>query len=296
MNRVRAHLDVTIARCHNPDMMKPRLSVVIVNYNTRDLLRNCLQSLVDQPEPVEVIVVDNASNDDSAQMVSDEFPQVRLLTQSRNLWFCGGNNAGIREATAPYVLLLNPDTVINGDALTQLVDFLENPAHQGYAGVTARLIYPNGQTQLTCSRVPTLSYLFAQHTPFGLIFRGWRDSLRQYHWYGDWNRDSDQDVCVAPGSCLLMRRVDSHLNDDLWLYFPEDDLARRLNRPFRYIASAIITHHEKSATQNWLATQVYFRDLLVYTRAHHGMIALILMWLCTRPLFWGMALKAKMKS
>jgi N-acetylglucosaminyl-diphospho-decaprenol L-rhamnosyltransferase len=121
--------------------MHPRLSVVIVNYNTCALLRACLQSLVAQDYRCEIIVVDNASHDDSVAMVRAEFPQVRLLAQERNTWFCGGNNIGIRASDGEYVLLLNPDTVVSANALLRMVTFLRDNAH--YAGVTAQMRYPN---------------------------------------------------------------------------------------------------------------------------------------------------------
>jgi len=259
----------------------PRLSVVIVNYNTRDLLRACLQSLLDQPTAVEIIVVDNASSDGSAALVREHFPTVTLLAQDHNTWFCGGNNIGLDAATAPYVLLLNPDTVVSRDALGHLCAFMD--AHPTYAGCTARLLYPDGVTQRTCSEVPSLALLFLNHTPLGWLFRGWQRRAHAAYSYSDWARDRDRDVAVIPGSCTLMRRGEIRLNADLWLYFPEDDLSRRDRRPFRFIAAARITHYEKAATQSWLATRVYFRDLMIYTRSHHGGLWAGLLWLLSRP-------------
>jgi len=271
---------------------EPRLSVVIVNYNTRDLLRACLMSLEAQPTPVEIIVVDNASPDGSADMVRAEFPGVRLLAQKINMWFCGGNNIGIAAATCDYVLLLNPDTEVAPDALGQMLAFMD--AHPQYAGCTARLVYPDGQTQRTCSAEATSGYLYANHTPLGWLRPGWRRRLNARHWYGDWQRDHDRDVAVVPGSCTLMRRADLHLDESLLLYFPEDDLARRVRAPFRFLAGARITHHEQAATRSWLATRIYYRDLLVYTRKHHGWLAMAGLWLLSRPLYWAMALKQRL--
>jgi hypothetical protein len=266
------------------------LSVVIVSYNTRELLRACLESLLRQPCPCEIIVVDNASADGSPAMIREAFPQVRLLAQPRNTWYCGGNNIGIAAASAGYVLLLNPDTVVEGEALATMRQFLAEHPH--YAGVTCQLRYPSGTIQRTGSRVPTLAYLLANHTPL-LLLAGWRRRLSERHWYTDWARTTDRDVGVAPGSCLMLRRDDALLDAGLWLYFPEDDLARRLGLPFRYLASVHIAHHEKSSTRSWLATRIYFRDLLVYVGRHHGLLAWLLMWALTRPLLLAMWLKAR---
>jgi N-acetylglucosaminyl-diphospho-decaprenol L-rhamnosyltransferase len=271
-----------------------RLSVVIVNYNTRDLLRDCLISLQAATLPVEVIVVDNASVDGSAAMVRDEFPAVRLLAQTTNTWFCGGNNIGIDAATGDYVLLLNPDTVVPPDTLGQMVAFMD--AHPDYAGVTTQLRYPDGSIQRTCSRVPTYAYLLLNHTPLGWLFPRWRDRTNAHHWYDDENftRESARDVAVLPGSCLMMRHADLRLADDLLLYFPEDDIGQQWrDAKFRFLTDSAITHREKSATRSWLASRVYFRDMLVYTRRHHGAIRAALLWLLTRPLWLAMWLNAK---
>lgn len=267
--------------------MLAKLSVVIVNYNTHDDLHACLESLhACQPRP-EIIVVDNGSTDGSADMVRATFPHVRLIALAHNAWFAGGNNLGIAAAHGDYVLLLNPDTVVPPDTLGAMVGFMErNP---DYAGMTVQLRYPDGATQRTCSRIPSYSYLLLNHTPLGWLLTGVRRKVRRHHWYDDWGRDSSRDVEVMPGSCLLMRQDDLTLDDGLRLYFPEDDLARRFQgAKFRYAASLHITHREKASTRTWAATHIYFRDMLHYTRKHHGAAALLLLWLLSRPVLWGM--------
>lgn len=269
------------------------LSVVIVNYNTRELLRACLQSLMNQPTDAEIIVVDNASSDGSAAMVAEAFPDVRLLAQAENTWFCGGNNLGIAAARGDYVLLLNPDTIVARHTLGTLLSFIKQ--HPGYAGCTAQMRYPDGQIQRTCSRTPSIAYLFANHTPL-MLLKSWQARLNAHHWYAEWDRESDKDVEVVPGSCTMMHRNDIILDSDLRLYFPEDDLAQRIQRPFRYLAAAQITHYEKAATQNWAATRNYYRDLFIYTHKHHGWAVMALLWLLSRPLYWGMWLKKIARS
>ena len=84
--------------------------------------------------------------------------------------------------------------------------------------------------------------------------------------YGDWDRRGDRDVEAIPGACTMMRRGDIRLDDDLLLYFPEEALARRHRKPMRFLAAARVIHHEKSSTRSWLATSIFFRDMLVYCR------------------------------
>ena len=146
----------------------PDLSVVIVSYNTRDLLRNCLQSLRESTGlQLEVIVVDNASSDGSAVMVGEEFPEFIMLLQSANTWYCGGNNIGILHATADYVLLLNPDTEVAPDALLLMLEFIRE--HPDHAAVTAQLRYPTGEIQRTGSEIPTYLNLLLSYSLLGYL-------------------------------------------------------------------------------------------------------------------------------
>ena len=268
----------------------PDLSVIIVSYNTRDLLRRCLLSLrASIGLSLETIVVDNASSDGSAAMVSDEFPEAQLLAQTMNSWYCAGNNIGLSAATANFALLLNPDTEVAPEALAIMLQFLcENP---DYAGVTAQLRYPDGQIQPTCARVPTFQDLLLAYTPLGFLLPTLKRSLQAHATYADWDRRSDRDVEAIPGACTMMRRVDARLDEDLLLYFPEETLARQHAKPMRFLAAARVLHHEKSSTRSWLATRVFFRDLLVYCRKHHGAARMLLLWLLSRPIYWLMWLK-----
>lgn len=132
-------------------MNEPRLSIVIVSFNTRELTRNCLASLQRHCPMAEVIVVDNASHDGSAEMIRDEFPSARLIELPENRGFAGGNNPGLAVASGDVLLLLNSDTVVEDDSLTRCADWLrENPE---YGAVSPRLI--GGDDELQQCRWPT---------------------------------------------------------------------------------------------------------------------------------------------
>lgn len=272
-------------------MSRPVLSVVIVNYRSWDDLQLCLTALQADPlaESLEVIVVDN---DGSAAAVNDRFPQVVYLPQPENRWFCAGNNIGLAVAQGDYALLLNPDTVPQSGALGLMVDFLrDNPE---YHGVTVQLRYPDDSIQRTCSADPTYAYLLVNHSPLGVLFPAWQRRLNAAHWYEGWERDTSRDVRVLPGSCLMMRREDLRLDEDLLLYFPEDDLAQRFSEGrFRFLAEATILHREKSVTQSWTAQRVYFRDLLLYTHKYYGVWAWVLLWIFSRPLLFAIWLRQR---
>ncbi len=144
------------------------LSVVVVSYNVRDLLRACLRSVRDSLAlspglTAEVWVVDNASSDGSAAMVAREFPEVRLIARSVNPGFAEANNTAIRQSAGRHVLLLNPDTVVLRDALGQAVRFLDEHPSVGVVG--ARLLNPDGTRQHSCFRFPTLAMSFLDFFP-----------------------------------------------------------------------------------------------------------------------------------
>ncbi len=268
----------------------PAVSIVIVNYNTRDDLRLCLESLRRSHAPAEVIVVDNASSDGSVEMVCADFPEVRLIEPGRNTWYCGGNNLGIDAARGDYVLLLNPDTIVQPGSVGTMLSYLAS--HPACAGVTMQLRYADGGIQRTCARATTYGYLLLTHTPLTYLLPGLRAQAEDEHWYAGWRRDQDYDVESVPGSCMMMRRADLHYDDRLLLYFPEDDLARRLQgRRFRFLATPHIIHREKSATKSWHAVSLYYRDMFVFARAHFGGWRSALLWLLSRPLYWSMALR-----
>ena len=269
------------------------ISVVIVSYNTREDLRLCLNALRESTLPAEVVVVDNASTDGSAEMVRQHFPDVILIEPGRNTWFCGGNNIGVAAASGEYALLLNPDTIAPPDALATLASFLDT--HPDYAGATLQLRYPDGGIQRTCSRAPSLRYLLLTQTALRWLLPGPRRRAEERHWYSGWNRTTDYDVEAVPGSCVCMRRADLWLDDSLRLYYNEDDLAQRFaGRKFRFLAAPAIIHREKAATRSATASRLYFTDLLTYTRKWHGSGAATLMWALSRPLAWGIALRWKL--
>jgi N-acetylglucosaminyl-diphospho-decaprenol L-rhamnosyltransferase len=145
-----------------------RLGIVTVSYNTCAILRQCLVSVQASLAPsglvADVVVVDNASADGSADMVRQEFPWVHLLANERNAGFAAASNQGLRALGFPgedgpeYGLLLNPDTVVHGQALAEMVAFMERAPHAGACG--ARLVYEDGAFQHSAFRFPTLAMAF----------------------------------------------------------------------------------------------------------------------------------------
>ncbi len=276
----------------------PDLSIVIVNYNTRDYLRPCLASIEAQhgDVTVEVIVVDNGSKDGSAAMVRGEFPRVKLIDPGVNTWFTGGNNLGVSHATGEYVLLLNADTLIQPGMLPTLVDYAR--AHPQVGALTCRQhsyrnsVSGDDQPLRICSRVPGYLDMLLGYTFLGAIFAPWRERRRAHMWYADWSRTTTRPVEVIPGSCILARRDLlvrlGTFDERLKLYFPEDDLCRRIlleGREIHFVAEALLLHEEHASTRQAqrLASRLYFDDLIAFTRKWYGGAAAALLRLLVIP-------------
>ena len=150
-------------------MTGPRLliSIIIVNWNTRQLILNCLQSIYDQPTPplFEIILVDNASQDGSAQAIQQHFPSVKLIQNSENVGYARANNQGIRQARGEYFILMNSDTQLKSpDTFSRVTDFLDKNPAVGFLGV--RLVFPNGTLQAAGRKFISVSGLIKSQLLF----------------------------------------------------------------------------------------------------------------------------------
>jgi GT2 family glycosyltransferase len=257
----------------------PDLSIVIVNYNTREPLRRCLESILAHGGTLdlEVIVVDNASKDDSAAMVRQVMPQAKVIEPGRNTWFTGGNNIGLQQVTAERVLILNPDTVFQPQTLQTMLAYMQ--AHPEVGALTCQMRFPDGGVQPTGSLVPGYVDLLFGYTFLGVLFRPWRDARRKRMWFEGWQRDTSRAVEVIPDSNLmaptaLLRQIGC-FDETMKLYFTEDDLCRRIlqsGHQVYFLAEALLLHEEHASTKlvQRLASQVYFQDLLVFSRKYYG--------------------------
>ncbi len=257
----------------------PDVSIVIVNYNTREPLRRCLQSI--QAErgtlELEVIIVDNASKDESAAMVREVMPEAKLIEPGHNTWFSGGNNIGFQQATADIIYILNADTRLQPDGLQTMLAYLQ--AHPDVGAVTCRMEYPDGRLQQTCSQVPDYLNLLLGYTFLGVFLSRWRDKRRQVMWYSGWDRASTHPIEVGPGSNLLCPRAViqkiSGFDEHLKLYFTEDDLCKKIldaGYAVHFVGGVLLLHEERASTsQVWrLASHIYFEDLLTFSRKYYG--------------------------
>lgn len=272
------------------------LSVVIPSWNTRELLRACLLSLSNAwtagDERPEVVVVDNASADGSADMVATEFPDVVLVRNAANEGFARGCNQGIELSAGRNVLLLNADTEVVGDALARMQRFLAD--HPDYGAVAPRLVNPDGTTQGGCMAFPNL------WTPvwFGTPLERWFPESRELRRYfmRDWDHEDERDVDQPPAACLLVRRAVldeiGAFDEDLWLFFNDVDLSKRMQAAgwrTRYLPGARVVHHVGESTRQFAdRVSEWQRNRLTYYRKHHGRLAgaWVKLWVALTWLDW----------
>lgn len=257
-------------------MVHDALSIVIVNWNTRELLAQCLTSILAQVEPTqtEIWVVDNASSDHSVELLRDRFPSVKFISSRVNLGFAAANNLALRRAHGKFILLLNPDTIVGPGAIARLADFLD--AHADVGAVAPRLVNPDGSLQVSCEPFPTLFREF------------WRlfhlDRWRRFASYAPtrWMQSTPQRVDVARGACLMVRRsVFEQLgwfDEQFFMYSEEVDLCRRLacaGYAVVWLPDAQVMHLGAQSTrqvEDAMFFQLY-KGKIQYFRKHYGTVA-----------------------
>lgn len=206
------------------------LSIVIVNWNTREMLRDCLSSVFEGLDSLraEVIVVDNASSDGSPEMVEDAFPQVLLLRNDQNRGFAAANNQALGLCSGRYVLLLNSDTIVHGSVLAASRDYMD--AHPRVGVVGCRVLNADGSLQITCSRFPSLLNLALLAS--GAAKLGGPEFLDRYQ-MTRWDRTEPRAVEVVSGCYMFVRAAAmaevGPLDESFFFYGEETDWCRRFS-------------------------------------------------------------------
>ena len=208
------------------------VSIVIVNWNTRDILRDCLRTVYEQTSGVtfEVIVIDNASSDGSVEMIRGEFPQAVLIANENNRGFAAANNQGMEIAKGRYVLLLNSDTLVLDGAIQKTVSFADGRPEVGVLG--CRVLNQDRTLQRTCFMFPSVLNLLLFATYTNKLFRRSRFFGRErMSW---WNRDDERDVEVVTGCFMLVRHkaIDEVglMDDGFFMYGEETDWCFRFRK------------------------------------------------------------------
>ncbi len=257
-------------------MTATAVAVVIVSYNVRELLRDCLRSvLAERERPLEVVVVDNASTDGSPEMVAREFPAVCLISNPRNRGFAVASNQGIAATRAPAVLSLNPDTVVQPGAIATLAAFLDRHPEVGAVGpkirrpdgsldLAARRAFPSPAVALF--RLSLLSRLFARHPAMG------RYNLT------DRSPDVEQEIDAGTAACLMFRRAALEqvgaYDEDFFMYGEDLDLCYRLKaRGWRivYLPAAVVLHYKGQSSRQRSNAMIreFHRSMWIFFSKHY---------------------------
>ena len=286
----------------------PTLAIVIVNYNTRDLLRDCLRSIVAHPGRtiLDLWVVDNNSHDGSAAMVTAQFPQVHLIASPKNGGYAYANNLALREvlsfeffilnsaptlsdaantqqatrkaqhATPDYVMLLNSDTVVPAGAFDLMIDYMELHAEVGACG--PKLVLANGQLDLACRRSFPSPAAFVYHAV------GLSKLLPKNPHFGAYNLtyldpDQETEVDAVVGACMLVRssvvREAGLLDETFFMYGEDLDWAYRIKQygwKIMYVPSAVVHHYKRaSSSQRPIPSiRAFYGAMRIFHRKHYA--------------------------
>ncbi len=264
------------------------VSVVIVNWNTRDFLEKCLISLAEDRDNLQVIVVDNASRDGSADLVREQFPWVQLLAETTNHGYAKGNNLGFRAAEGEFILTLNSDTLVPPGVINEVARRIQNDAKIGSG--TVRLVEPTGRTQNSVRGWPTIvgiagDILGLSKSKPGSVWDSYR--LRGFDY------EVTQGAPQPMGTFLLFKReaLESlslpEFDEQFPIFFNEVDLLYRLHLKgwaCRYFSDLSITHYGGESTKQVKKPMVWesHRSLYKYLKKHlsgAARMALPLLWL-----------------
>lgn len=270
--------------------MALKLSVIIVNYNVKYYLDQCIRSVLrafeEMNTPAEIIVVDNHSADGSVDYLEKRYPQklypmVRFVRSAHNLGFARANNIAIRQSRGEYVLLLNPDTIVGEDALKASVDFMD--VHEDAGAVGVRMLGAQGRRAMESRRgLPTPMVSFFKMLGFCNRWPHHRLFGKYYMGYLPWDEPSQIEV-VSGAYCMLRRKALDEvglLDEDFFMYGEDIDLSYRVLKGgyHNYYLPVDILHYKGESTQksSFRYVHVFYEAMLIFFRKHYSGMTFLL--------------------
>lgn len=270
--------------------MALKLSVIIVNYNVKYYLDQCIRSVLrafeEMNTPAEIIVVDNHSADGSVDYLEQRypkklFPMVRFVRSAHNLGFARANNIAIRQSRGEYVLLLNPDTIVGEDALKASVDFMD--VHEDAGAVGVRMLGAQGRRAMESRRgLPTPMVSFFKMLGFCNRWPHHRLFGKYYMGYLPWDEPSQIEV-VSGAYCMLRRKALDEvglLDEDFFMYGEDIDLSYRVLKGgyHNYYLPVDILHYKGESTQksSFRYVHVFYEAMLIFFRKHYSGMTFLL--------------------
>ncbi|MDP4280964.1 MAG: glycosyltransferase [Bacteroidota bacterium] len=255
-----------------------KLSIVIVNYNVRYFLEQCLYSVQNACHDLEaeIFVVDNNSVDGSVKMVSEKFPEVRLIENRENKGFAVANNQAIRQATGEYILLLNPDTLVEDDTFTKCIQFMDN--HPDSGGLGVKMIDGKGKFLPESKRaLPRPSVAFYKIFGFSALFPK-SHLFGKYH-LGYLDKDKIHEVDVLAGAFMMLRKkmLDTIglLDESFFMYGEDIDLSYRITKAGYknyYFPETRIIHYKGESTKKSSVNYVFvfYNAMVIFAKKHYS--------------------------
>lgn len=270
--------------------MALKLSVIIVNYNVKYYLDQCIRSVLrafeEMNTPAEIIVVDNHSADGSVDYLEQRYPQklypmVRFVRSAHNLGFARANNIAIRQSRGEYVLLLNPDTIVGEDALKASVDFMD--VHEDAGAVGVRMLGAQGRRAMESRRgLPTPMVSFFKMLGFCNRWPHHRLFGKYYMGYLPWDEPCQIEV-VSGAYCMLRRKALDEvglLDEDFFMYGEDIDLSYRVLKGgyHNYYLPVDILHYKGESTQksSFRYVHVFYEAMLIFFRKHYSGMTFLL--------------------
>jgi hypothetical protein len=253
------------------------LSIVIVSFNTKALLRDCIASVYRETtiKVIEIIVVDNASADGSVDMLRSEFPKVKIIPNTQNKGFAAANNQGMAASHGRYLLLLNSDTIILNGAIDKMFEFMESRNDVSIAG--CRQVYPTMQLQPSCRSFPTLWNIFTEATFLYKFFP--RTKIFGQYYLSYFQYDTVKEIDVVMGSFMFIRKnvIDDigGFDEDFFFFTEETDFcyrARAKGHRSYFFPGAEIIHIGGGSQKNlyWTFKQLHLSQYYFINKHYHG--------------------------
>lgn len=254
---------------------KVKLSIIIVNWNTKEITLDCLKSVYQQTQKInfEVIVVDNNSQDESVKAIKKQYPQVELIQNKSNVGFAKGNNIGIQKAKGEYILLLNSDTIVLDHALEQMVEYMDK--HPDVGVCTPQLVGRDGSLQHSTARLPSLYHYFNEYLLHRLSA-----------WYPSESYKKNMEVESIIGACFLVRRsiIDQvgPLPEYYFMYSEDVDWSYRIKTAgwkLIYLAKPKVIHigGESSKRNKKAMDEELVKSRIIYFQKYHSPLETVML-------------------
>ncbi len=255
-----------------------KLSIIIVNYNVRYFLEQCIRSIYrsDYAYTYEIIVVDNASSDDSISMLEQNFPEVKCIANEHNVGFSAANNQGIAIARGEHVLILNPDTVIREDTLSSCTTFMD--AHPEVAAVGVKMYDGAGRFLPESKRgIPTSWVAFTKFSGLGALFPN--SSLFNRYYLGHLPDERTQEIEILTGAFYYTRKkaleAVGGFDERYFMYGEDIDLSYSMRKevgPIYYLPSSSIIHFKGESTRkaNFSYVRNFYEAMRLFAQKHYG--------------------------